>query len=285
MASHAQTPFAEPIGGDHYHIYFTSRDSQNRSHVGWLELDIRHPEKILHIGDTPLLAPGAPGAFDDMGTMMSCLVKRANVRYLYYTGWSIRQSVPYHLAIGLASAPAGYDDPVFIKLRGPVLERNPIDPLFCASPSVLIDDGHWRMWYVSGVGWPMVRGRVTPSYNIRYAYSKDGIDWRREGQIALELEGDEVGFSRPCVTMENGSYLMWYSVRAQDGRYQLSCASSDDGLTWRRTGSESYLLPSAEGWDSEMIAYPYVFRHGYDQFMLYCGNGYGRTGFGLAVLA
>jgi len=33
-----------------------------------------------------------------------------------------------------------------------------------------------------------------------------------------------------------------------------------------------------------MICYPYVFKHKGRFYMLYCGNGYGKTGFGLAVL-
>ena len=37
-------------------------------------------------------------------------------------------------------------------------------------------------------------------------------------------------------------------------------------------------------WDSEMICYPYVFEHKDDLYMLYNGNDYGKTGFGLAVL-
>ena len=41
---------------------------------------------------------------------------------------------------------------------------------------------------------------------------------------------------------------------------------------------------SPNGWDSEMICYPYVFDHGRNRYMLYNGNGYGKTGFGLAVL-
>jgi hypothetical protein len=33
-----------------------------------------------------------------------------------------------------------------------------------------------------------------------------------------------------------------------------------------------------------MIAYPFVFDHAGDRYMLYSGNGYGRGGMGLAVL-
>jgi hypothetical protein len=40
---------------------------------------------------------------------------------------------------------------------------------------------------------------------------------------------------------------------------------------------------SDDGWDSEMIEYPFVFKHDGLRYMLYNGNGYGRSGFGLAV--
>ena len=279
MASHAQTPFAEQIEGDLYCIYFTSRDAQNRSHIGWLELDITRPDRILRLGETPLVAPGAPGSFDDVGTMMSCVVRHGQTRYVYYIGWSLRKSVPYHLAIGLASGPCDTSTPSLKKLPGPVMERSPVDPLFCTSPSVLVEKERWRMWYVSGIGWPIVRGRVTPSYNIRYAESVDGVDWRRTGLVALELLGEEVGFSRPCVVADGTAYVMWYSVRGQDSLYRLGCARSDDGLAWTRDDGKAGLDVSVDGWDSEMIAYPHVFDHGSDRYMLYCGNGYGRTGF------
>ncbi|MDR0233611.1 MAG: hypothetical protein LBI31_02235 [Zoogloeaceae bacterium] len=39
----------------------------------------------------------------------------------------------------------------------------------------------------------------------------------------------------------------------------------------------------AETWP-EMIEYSIVFDHGRQRYMLYNGNGYGKTGFGLAVL-
>ena len=35
----------------------------------------------------------------------------------------------------------------------PILDRSDVDPFLTASPCVLMEDGLWRMWYVSGVGW------------------------------------------------------------------------------------------------------------------------------------
>jgi len=56
-------------------------------------------------------------------------------------------------------------------------------------------------------------------------------------------------------------------------------------LRWKRKDREVGIDVSASGWDSEMIEYPFVFDHKGERYMLYNGNGYGKTGIGLAVLA
>ena len=39
---------------------------------------------------------------------------------------------------------------------------------------------------------------------------------------------------------------------------------------------------SSEGWDSIMVAYPYVIRFNDKYWMFYNGNGFGKSGFGYA---
>jgi hypothetical protein len=75
---------------------------------------------------------------------------------------------------------------------------------------------------------------------------------------------------------------MWYSRRGPD--YRLGYAESPDGDSWVRLDEACDLAPSADGWDSVTVEYASVFDHGGARFMLYNGNGYGRTGFGVAVL-
>jgi hypothetical protein len=43
------------------------------------------------------------------------------------------------------------------------------------------------------------------------------------------------------------------------------------------------IAPSPSGWDSESMCYAQVFDHAGQRYMVYNGNGYGRSGFGLAV--
>ena len=79
---------------------------------------------------------------------------------------------------------------------------------------------------------------------------------------------------------------MWFSVRSGNGdNYKIQSASSSDAIHWNLNDSLNELQTSNSGWDSKMVAYPYVFEHKKNMYMLYNGNGFGKTGFGLAKLA
>ena len=147
----------------------------------------------------------------------------------------------------------------------------------------MIDEGVWKMWYLSCTGWEMVDGRARHSYHIRYADSDDGLNWRRLGRVCIDFQAqNEYAISRPSVVRDPDMYRMWYSHRGAG--YRIGYAESDDGVVWTRKDEEAGIDVSLEGWDSEMIEYPCVFDHGARRYMLYNGNGYGATGIGLAEL-
>ena len=80
-------------------------------------------------------------------------------------------------------------------------------------------------------------------------------------------------------------YEMWFSYRSGSGeKYRIGYALSKDGRRWELALEEAGIDVSLNGWDSEMIEYPFIFDHKGQRYMLYNGNGYGKTGFGLAVL-
>lgn len=275
LVSHASVPFAQPLDGGLCRIWFSPRDAQNRSHVAWIVVDLARPHEILERSPTPILGCGPPGAFDDCGAMMSWLAEGR----LYYIGWNIRSTVPYQVSIGLAEA----DGAAWRRVDGPILERSPSDPWFCSNPCVVPDGDGWRMWYLSGLGWNQTAGQWSPSYRICTAVSADGREWTDRGRLAVDLQGDEYALARPSVLRSGGEWLMWFCARTRERPYRLAAARSSDGLTWTRAPELAGLEPAAEGWDSEMIAYPHVFEHAGARWMLYCGNGFGRSGFGLAV--
>ena len=280
MQSHAAVPIAQNIGGDLFKIYFSSRDVANRSFTGYVVIDISSPCDVIDFSPRPVLAPGGLGEFDDSGAMATWLVTYQGKKFLYYIGWNLGVTVPFRNSIGIAvERPDGLFERL---LPGPIVDRSMREPHFCASCCVLPGDDHWKMWYLSCTDWRLRDGRPEHRYHIKYAESLDGLNWRREGVVAIDYSNElEYAISRPSVIRDVDCWRMWYSYRG--GRYRIGYAESDDGRLWRRLDSAVGIDVSAEGWDSEMIEYPFVFDHKGRRYMLYNGNDYGRTGFGIAV--
>jgi len=279
MVTHAMLPFAERIEADVYRIYFSGRDKFNRSHIGYTELDINEPENILYITERPVLGLGRLGCFDDNGVTPSWVVNYKGKKYLYYIGWNKGSTVRMHLVAGLAISNDG--GKTFERFsKAPLLERTNMEPYsILTAPCVLLEDGLWRMWYVSGLEWVH---RNLPRYNIKYAESNDGIHWKRNGIVCIDFKcRDENALARPCVLKEDNVYKMWYSYKGES--YRIGYAESQDGLVWERKDDEVGIEPSKSGWDSEMIEYAFVFVHKGRKYMLYNGNDYGKRGIGLAI--
>jgi hypothetical protein len=119
-------------------------------------------------------------------------------------------------------------------------------------------------------------------YHIKYAESRDGSRWDRRGIVCIDYQSeDEYAFGRPCVIKDGDLYRMWYSHRGE--RYRMGYAESRDGIVWSRDDEKCVLdVSSGQEWDAEMVTYPVVADVAGERFMLYNGNGYGRTGIGLA---
>ena len=91
-----------------------------------------------------------------------------------------------------------------------------------------------------------------------YAESDDGVDWRRDGRVCIDLVGTERNIARPSVVRDVDGYRMWYWYDAGEG-YRIGYAESDDGLRWTRLDDRAGIAPSSSGWDSAAQAYPFVF--------------------------
>jgi hypothetical protein len=280
-ATHAALPAVAAQGEQGFDLYFSPRDANNRAHVA--RVRVSTDGNCPTVGDTAqlVLGPGRLGAFDESGVTVSCLVEADDALFLYYTGWTLGVTVPFYFYAGLAVSRDG--GATFDRVSAaPLLERDTEDPYLTASPFVLVENGTWRMWYVSCVGWDQAANGPRHRYLVKYAESDDGIRWRRDGHVALPLLlPDEYAISRPWVVRDPDRYRMWFSSRGE--AYRLGYAESDDGLRWERDGAGADLLPAGSGWDSEMIAYPCVFDRGGERWLLYNGNGYGRSGIGFAT--
>lgn len=282
---YASVPVGFWLNSDVMRIIFSTRNENNQSVPCYLDYNFKE-NKPASAAEKINLLPGPPGTFDDSGVMPTCLLEKGEELWMYYIGWNLGVTVPFRNSIGLAiSTDKGK---TFVKkFEGPVLDRTKDEPHFTASCCVIEEDGKYKIWYLSCTGWEMHQGRMMHRYHIKYATSANGFDWNRDGRVAIDFRyPNEYAISVPRVVKEDGIYKMWYSYRGgpKGETYRIGYAESVDGVNWTRKDEEIDLDISAEGWDSEMLCYPFVFSYNNRKHMLYNGNDYGKTGFGLAVL-
>ncbi|MFB0944869.1 MAG: hypothetical protein QMB24_01715 [Spirosomataceae bacterium] len=274
-------------------VIYSARNGNRPCIPSFVDVEPTDFTKVNYVHPEPILELGKIGTFDDCGIMPTWLLHHPNgEKWLYYIGWTIRNTIPYHNAIGLAISKDGvhYEK----KFTGPVISTIPTEPQFSGSCCVLHDEGIFKMWYLNCTEWIVVDGLAEPAYHIKYAESPDGIYWDRKGIVAIDyIDGKPSGISRPSVVKEvDGTYSMWYSFRGMyDFRgadaaesYRIGYATSVDGINWTRKDAEVGIKVSESGWDSEMIEYPMVFDFGEKRHLFYNGNHHGKTGFGWATL-
>ena len=231
---------------------------------------------------------GELGAFDDGGIMPCSVVDTDDGLYLYYVGWNPSGSVPYRNAIGLAIS-HDHGKTFERPFPGAVVDRNREEPFFTASPYVMKEGSLWQMWYASSTGFTKVNGKVEPLYIIKYARSKNGIDWERHNHTCIEPKEKGEANARASVLKENGIYKMWYCFRGSEdfrdgsGSYRLGYAESKNAVDWERKDDQVGIGYSEKGWDSTMQTYPNVIAHNGKKYLFYNGNGFGKTGIGLAI--
>lgn len=278
--THAALPTPLQIEADRFRFFFSTRDASNRSSISWVDVDLYGTPKLLAEAQFPALSFGTPGMFDDSGASIGSFVPDGTKVRLYYMGWNIGVTAPWRNSIGIAIGDV--KQARFERLyEGPILDRSPSDPFTLSYPWVLrLGDKDWRMWYGSNTRWGTSSADM--HHVLKVARSEDGLTWSRQQLISMRPETPgEYAFARPTVLHVRGSFRMWFAVRGDC--YRIGYAESLDGETWSRNDEKFGLAPSASGWDSEMTCYPCAFEHKGQLYLAYNGNGYGRSGFGLAV--
>lgn len=282
LASHAANPLAVMLAGDVYRIFYSGRDLQNRSSIGFVDVDIVKRE-VVHICAEPVFEYGPENSFYSHGVSIGNCYEVDGRRYILFMGWQCPPGAHWRGDIGRLMLRSDFS--VCLDSDTPFMTTDVSDPVSLSYPWVLRDrDGSYRMWYGSTVTWDFGNGEML--HVINHAISTDGHQWQRLGLAVPYALGHAQAFSHPTVAVnESGEYHMWFSYRGGTGqKYRIGYACSQDCEKWELRLSEVGLDVSSSGWDSEMIEYPFVFDHKGHRFMLYNGNGYGHTGFGLAML-
>jgi hypothetical protein len=268
-------------------VFFAVTCIENFGRITFIDLDPDNPSKIVNNPNIISLDIGIDGAFDDCGVNPSCVLKVGEKWHMYYAGYQRHYKTPYSILSGLATS----NDGIYFQRQQntPILERKNGELSLRSAPSVIIEQGIFKMIYVADHGWrelnsSIYKSKLMPMYSLKYAESYDGVNWVETSSAVLIPEGDEFGFGRPYLIKEDNLYKLYYSIRSTNKTYRLGYAESNDCLNWTRKDDLMDIDVSEFGWDSEMICYPAVMKICDKTFLFYNGNNNGITGFGYAEL-
>ena len=280
--THVGPSFVDVMGVSNL-LYVTGRDSANQSHIGVFQLTASgHHLSVDECSGRHLFSPGDLGAFDESGVSYPWIVHHDGVIFMYYVGWVAGSRTRFQNYTGLAISDDG--GATFRRARNvPVLDRTHEDPYGSGSCAVWIDHEGWKMIYTSFGPWIGDDSQARPCYQLKEAISDDGISWHRTGRVVIDFAyPDEHIIGKPMVLRDGNVTRLWYSHRGH--AYRIGYAESTNGRDFVRMDDRVGIDVSMSGWDSEMIEYAYVFDLNGDRFMIYNGNGFGKTGLGYARL-
>jgi predicted GH43/DUF377 family glycosyl hydrolase len=278
--SHAANPVALKIDDNCYRVFFASRDQDNRSHIDFFDFN-SSSLKVKANEKGPVLKPGPLGYFDDHGVYPSSFIRMGDNIFMYYTGWNPGPYPLFYTNIGLCVSTDNGN--TFERYQDfPIIQRDAIDPWMTSQPYVLKENELYRMWYISGEGWEKKEGKLLSFYNIKYAQSKDGINWQKEGQVCIPLKDGIKNVARPSVILDEGVYKMWFPYKKEQG-YRIGFAQSKNALNWDMDLKSFNLAPTLNSFDSDAMAYPNVLKNKNTLYMFYNGNQFGKDGIGLAI--
>ncbi len=264
-------------------VFIGLRDTEGVSRIGYVDLASTNPLEVLNISHNPVLDIGEDGCFDENGVVPTAVVEHDNKIFLFYAGYQLGGKVRFKVLGGLAISHDGGETFTRAK-RTPVFERTDEETLFRVPHTVVVDNGTWKAWYGGGDHFITGSRKSLPAYDIRYTESDSPLQFSNSGRILLETIGDEYRLGRPFVLKKQQLFYMFYGFSSEGAPYQLGYATSPDGKEWVRHDDTIGISLAAEGWDSEMMAYPSVVQTNNKTYMFYNGNNYGEQGFGLLEL-
>lgn len=263
--------------------------------IEWTKSSNAIPAASDGASDAGRIPTGSNGSGDDAGVLAGAVLKEADGFRMWYSGYD---GANYRVFCATSA-----DAVVWAKITNGIpsasngastLGRVPLglagsgDDYHVASASVLKDGDTYWMWY---------GGNDLTNWRIYCATSADGLVWTKvtngtpansdaasgDGCIPLGTagRGDSVHAAHPCVLLDEGTFLMWYS--GHDGtNWRVFCATSSDGLAWTKvdnttpTNSDSVSsngqipLGTAARGDATHVYYPCVTKDG-GRFVMWYG--------------
>lgn len=285
FSSHAQVP-TPYIMNDRVRFYFAARNGRGKSFVTFADFSKDESFQLLYTNQSPVMEFGAPGTFDEDGAMPSQIIRQESEIWLYYTGWNQKVSTPYQNAIGLSKSNS--EGISFVRqFEGPIMDRQFNEPFIVVTPFVEKRTHDFYMAYASGDQWICINEKYEPIYTIKQATSPDGIHWSRDGKKAFASSIQHEANVRPTIIKLHNNWFMLFCYRSSinfrggNGSYKIGLATSTDSQRWERNDEQLHIIGGSEAWENEMQCYPFFFQMNDQTYLVYNGNGFGQSGFGI----
>jgi hypothetical protein len=168
------------------------------------------------------------------------------------------------------------------------------------APYVFKDDSTYKMYYNASEG--------NGKYYIAYAYSSDGLSWTEPqnlGQVQdasgstnnnlVLKQGDssawdgyqsgESLYQMSVLKNTDSTYEMFYGGNTNGSTWKIGYATSADGISWTKSGSNPVLSNGGSGeWDDMGVLYPTIIEDNLTYKMWYTNNWSGKVGYATATV-
>jgi hypothetical protein len=279
--SHAMAP-TPYVMNDRVRVFFAACDSDMRGRVFSADFEPEPPFRLIGRVDGPVLDLGEPGAFDADGVNATQAFEADGRLALLYVGWRRGPAdEPYTLFTGLAFSDDGGQS--FARTGEPLLGPVSGERLFRTAAFIEPRPNGFRLLYIGGDAFvPGPGGKPIPTYSLMELQSQSPWDWQGPSGLLLapDAETGEVGFGRPVSYVRRGERRLLLSIRTPAG-YRL-VETERDFEPDRRPPMAPVIPEPFEPWESEMTCFGAPCRVGDHELLFYNGDGYGRTGAGLA---
>lgn len=208
----------------------------------------------------------------DLYAISDCWVIYHEEKYkMWYTsGGVVLPDTVFHNSISYATSTDGVKWTKY--KQNPVMDvgKTSWDSLGVETVTVIIDSAaanpeRYKMWYAG-------QTFNDHRYEFGYAYSPDGISWKKHlGQVLSvgnNKSWDNCFIEGPSVLKEGHTYKMWYAgydceVNGQetDGKVNIGYATSTDGINWTKYKGNPVLKTSKGEWDEVYVQDPHVVKY------------------------
>jgi hypothetical protein len=268
---------------DRVRVFYASCDAEMRGRVFSADFEPEPPFHLMVRSRDPVLDVGPDGAFDCDGANPSQAVEVDGRLALLYIGWRRGPpDEPYTLFGALAFSDDQGES--FERTDAPLFAPRPGERLFRTAPFLERRPDGYRLLYIGGDAFvTMETGRRAPVYSLMELTSSEVWGWEGPPKVLMapDLAQGEIGFGRPVAfTTTEGVRRLMMSVRTREGYRLVEMARDFDPR--RRPPTQDVIPTPLDSWEQQMTCFGALCVAGAYELLFYNGDGYGRTGTGLA---